>query len=166
MEHICHNSTKGSSHQGSPRLGRRSHPHKNDGQRAISRDRRKTPTTSVACWSCRRRKTKCTGERPKCMTCISRSRECGYEYDEGVTKSIGLQQRVHELSAKVASRDFLFQQMRSRSDEDSALLLCLVRLGADIDKLVARLKFAPEELLSRDLVPDLDHLLAKGPLRD
>ncbi|EGP84231.1 uncharacterized protein MYCGRDRAFT_95996 [Zymoseptoria tritici IPO323] len=53
--------------------------------------------------------------------CTGESRECGYEYDEGVTKSIGLQQRVHELSAKVASRDFLFQQMRSRSDEDSTI---------------------------------------------
>lgn len=44
-----------------------------------------------------------------------------------------------------------------------ALLLAFLRLGCDVDKIVAQLKSAPQQLLSRDAAPNLSLLMAESP---
>ncbi|EMF13268.1 uncharacterized protein SEPMUDRAFT_28816, partial [Sphaerulina musiva SO2202] len=94
----------------------------------------------VACWPCRRRKGKCSGERPACASCLRRAVECAYEYDEGLTRVGSLKMKLHKSTTKTENLEYLFDQLRTRSDQESALLLAFLRLGCDVDKIVAQLK--------------------------
>ncbi|EME45371.1 hypothetical protein DOTSEDRAFT_71185 [Dothistroma septosporum NZE10] len=96
--------------------------------------------TDVACWPCRKRKGKCTGERPICQSCVRRGYECAYEYDEGLTRVGSLRMRLTEASTRAENLEYLFDHMRTRSDNEAAMLLAIIRLGADLDAIVTRLK--------------------------
>lgn len=45
--------------------------------------------------------------------------------------------------------EFFFQQLQSRSDDESSLLLALMRLGADVDKITSQLKAAPGVIFAK-----------------
>lgn len=73
-----------------------------------SRDKGERRYTSIACLSCRRRKTKCNNEQPRCSNCVLYDNECIYGQDrrrtssavtainEGVDQSHGETQRTFE----------------------------------------------------------------------
>lgn len=72
--------------------------------------------------------------------------------------------KLHKSTTKTENLEYLFDQLRTRSDQESALLLAFLRLGCDVDKIVAQLKSAPQQLLSRDAAPNLSLLMAEsGP---
>ncbi|SMQ49143.1 unnamed protein product [Zymoseptoria tritici ST99CH_1A5] len=104
----------------------------------------------VACWPCRKRKGKCGGQRPSCASCTKRGLECSYEFDEGRSRVASLKVKLGEFTTRTENLEFLFEQLRSRSDEESALLLALIRLKADVDKVVAQLKKDPDVLFARN----------------
>ncbi|KAM3416127.1 hypothetical protein BST61_g7736 [Cercospora zeina] len=113
----------------------------------------------VACWPCRKRKAKCSGERPSCGPCTQRGVECAYEYEEGLTKVGWLKMKLDEATAKTNSLEFLFEQLRTRSDEESSMILAIIRLGADLEKVVSQLKEAPQEVFSKDNSLNIDQLM-------
>ena len=82
----------------------------------------------------------CTGERPTCQSCARRSFECSYEYDEGLTRVGSLRMRLTEASTRAENLEYLFEQMRTRPDNEAAMLLAIIRIGADLDAIVTRLK--------------------------
>ncbi|KAF2165368.1 hypothetical protein M409DRAFT_24218 [Zasmidium cellare ATCC 36951] len=94
----------------------------------------------VACWPCRRRKAKCSGERPACAACVRRDVDCSYEHEEGMTRQGSLKLKLDTVTSRAENLEYLFEQLRSRSDNEAALLLAVIRLGADVDQLVERLK--------------------------
>jgi hypothetical protein len=58
--------------------------------------------------------------------------------------------KLGEFTTRTENLEFLFEQLRSRSDEESALLLALIRLKADPDKVVGQLKSNPDVLFARN----------------
>ncbi|PPJ50985.1 hypothetical protein CBER1_06814 [Cercospora berteroae] len=61
----------------------------------------------VACWTCRRRKTRCDGGRPECANCAEKREPCIYEAQEGESRGMAmrrengvLQDRVTQLEAE------------------------------------------------------------------
>ncbi|KAF7188849.1 Nitrogen assimilation transcription factor nit-4 [Pseudocercospora fuligena] len=114
----------------------------------------------VACWPCRKRKGKCSGDRPVCASCIRRGVECSYEYDEGLTRVGSLRLKLHQSTSRAENLEYLYEQLRTRSDDEAALLLAIVRLGADIDKMVMQLKSAPDLSWAKGMnPPDISKLL-------
>ncbi|CAK1365274.1 unnamed protein product [Cercospora beticola] len=113
----------------------------------------------VACWPCRKRKAKCSGERPSCGPCTQRGVDCSYEYEEGLTKLGWLKMKLDEATAKSDNLEFLFDQLRTRSDEESSMILAIIRLGADLEKVVSQLKEAPQQVFSKDNALNIDHFM-------
>ncbi|KXS95851.1 hypothetical protein AC578_7882 [Pseudocercospora eumusae] len=114
----------------------------------------------VACWPCRKRKAKCSGGRPVCTSCTRRGVECSYEYDEGLTRVGSLRLKLHQSTSRAENLEYLYEQLRTRSDDEAALLLAIVRLGADIDKMVVQLKSAPDLSWAKGRnPPDISKLL-------
>ncbi|KAM3416942.1 hypothetical protein BST61_g8529 [Cercospora zeina] len=61
----------------------------------------------VACWLCRRRKTRCDGGRPQCANCLEKRESCVYETQAGESRGMAmrrengvLQSRVNQLEAE------------------------------------------------------------------
>ncbi|KAF2206898.1 hypothetical protein CERZMDRAFT_102954 [Cercospora zeae-maydis SCOH1-5] len=113
----------------------------------------------VACWPCRKRKAKCSGERPSCGPCTQRGVECAYEYEEGLTKLSWLKMKLDEATAKTDNLEFLLEEMRTRSDEESSMILAIIRLGADLEKVVSQLKEAPHKVFGKDNSLNIDQLM-------
>src|SRR4051812_10272856 len=67
--------------------------------------------TVVACEPCRKRKTKCDGTRPVCMTCQARSGRCHYDMENQDRKLTHLRaeqkQRGQEIGALLSIVDKL-----------------------------------------------------------
>lgn len=60
-----------------------------------------------------------------------------------------LKAKLDEYTTRTENLEFLFEQLQSRTDEESSLLLALIRLRADVDKIVAQLKEAPQVLFAK-----------------
>ncbi|KAG8758681.1 hypothetical protein FRC14_007598 [Serendipita sp. 396] len=56
-----------------------------------------------ACRSCRKRKLKCSGEKPVCEQCVKQNRAADCEYDDGRnrTRTQLLQEKIHRLEARI-----------------------------------------------------------------
>lgn len=99
----------------------------------------------------------CTGERPACSFCANRGAECSYEYEEGLTRLGSLRQSLEKVTARADNLEFLFGQLQSRSDNDAACLLAVIRMGADLDMICEKLRSEPDFLAQ----PDLSQLMWK-----
>ncbi|GIZ44871.1 hypothetical protein CKM354_000805700 [Cercospora kikuchii] len=84
-----------------------------DNQRTKKRQKRSPGSADrpkmlqVACWTCRRRKTRCDGGRPECANCVEKGETCIYETQEGESRGMAmrrenglLQDRVTQLEAE------------------------------------------------------------------
>lgn len=57
-----------------------------------------------------------------------------------MTRQGSLRFKLDTATSRAENLDYLFHQLQSRSDHEAALLLAVIRLGADMDQLVERLK--------------------------
>ncbi|PPJ54987.1 hypothetical protein CBER1_05661 [Cercospora berteroae] len=67
--------------------------------------------------------------------------------------------KLDEATAKSDNLEFLFDQLRTRSDEESSMILAIIRLGADLEKVVSQLKEAPQQVFSKDNALNIDHFM-------
>lgn len=65
---------------------------------------------------------------------------CSYEHEEGMTRQGSLRLKLDTATSRADNLEFLFAQLQERPDDEAALLLAAIRLGADMDQLVERLK--------------------------
>lgn len=70
--------------------------------------------------------------------------ECSYEYEEGLTRVGSLRMKLDRATTRAEDLQYLFDQLRSRSDPDAACLLAVIRIGVDVDLIVDRLKTEPD----------------------
>lgn len=97
--------------------------------------RRATPVKS-ACIQCRRRKTRCSGQRPTCQRCLSSGTRCLWDTCDGLTKASDFRHKLHELVSQLSVLETLIDQLRSGTDNTAALLLAKLRLGVATEDLV------------------------------
>lgn len=57
-----------------------------------------------------------------------------------MTRQGSLRLKLDTATSRAENLEYLFAQLKSRSDNEAALLLAVIRLGADVDQLVDRLK--------------------------
>lgn len=99
------------------------------------RERKRSEPVRSACLQCRRRKTKCSGERPVCRSCTSRDVECRWQTPEGLTRTEALKQELQSVINRLIDSEILVGRMQRGSDEESTLLLARLRLGDSVEEL-------------------------------
>ncbi|KAM0457974.1 hypothetical protein ACHAO4_002695 [Trichoderma viride] len=106
---------------------------------AVIRPMRKT--INVACESCRKRKIKCDGIRPRCSSCESREILCQYPSAyRGENFTAALKRRCLEENEKSTSFQEIFSTLQNCSDKDAMTMFNLVRQGVDPKYLLKQMK--------------------------
>lgn len=77
----------------------------------------------VACDPCRKRKSKCDGQLPRCTLCLTSGRECRYEADPGKTRTESLKRKNEELQERLDVMERLIYALRSSPEPESAAIL-------------------------------------------
>lgn len=115
------------------------------GSAAVASSRRR-PQTKIACTSCRRRKSKCDGQRPVCSLCAGMGRtRCEYDAGPDVTRFAALKTKHEELQHRLSLFEELFRLLSMRSDAESIEIIRRMRttnIETDLDDLVKFIKNA------------------------
>ncbi|OTA97230.1 hypothetical protein M434DRAFT_387002 [Hypoxylon sp. CO27-5] len=116
--------------------------------------RAKRVATPAACEACRKRKSKCTAERPRCSVCVERQTPCEYTTLPTETHLRAQKRKLTDLEIKCQAYEDLFGILRSRSDEETAQVLQRVRVGEDASTIVKAVQDG-DLLLQLSLKPDI-----------
>jgi len=81
-----------------------------------------------ACHTCRRYKAKCDGVRPRCTSCKTKNKPCGYEGEEGQSRQEAMKSRLEALEKLVTA-------LQQKSPEEAEALLQRIRNADDIVSL-------------------------------
>ncbi|XEU94964.1 hypothetical protein FSHL1_000248 [Fusarium sambucinum] len=129
------------------------HSESNVPERQLALKRKHTPT---ACGVCRRRKTRCGGERPTCFACIrlSRSAECTYETNPTETQSQALKRKYSAVDGENSIHRRFVDILRSYPAQDVNDILNRLRVGTSVDELVRHIE-SGDMLLELSVVPEV-----------
>ncbi|KAF9879334.1 hypothetical protein CkaCkLH20_02877 [Colletotrichum karsti] len=125
---------------------RESTPQSATGGSATGSAPRRRPQTKIACTSCRRRKSKCDGQRPVCSLCAGMGRtRCEYDAGPDVTRFAALKTKHEELQRRLSLFEELFRLLSMRSEAESIEIIRRMRtanIETDLDDLVKFIKNA------------------------
>lgn len=108
---------------------------------------------TAACEACRKRKSKCNAERPKCSLCVRHRTDCRYATAPTETHSQALKRKHSELQDRITPYEELFGLLQTKSETESLEILRRVRSGVDVGSilrhardgdLLIQLSLAPE----------------------
>ncbi|KAI1135321.1 hypothetical protein F5Y05DRAFT_421511 [Hypoxylon sp. FL0543] len=116
--------------------------------------RAKRVATPAACEACRKRKSKCTAERPRCFVCVERQTPCEYTTLPTETHLRAQKRKLTDLEIKCQAYEDLFGILRSRPDEETFQILQRLRTGEDGLTIVKAVQDG-DLLLQLALKPDL-----------
>ncbi|PWI65209.1 hypothetical protein PCL_07259 [Purpureocillium lilacinum] len=112
----------------SPRESQSMHPP----SRPLPRRRSRIGTT-VACEPCRRRRSRCNGQRPKCAPCVGRGLSCQYvTANASETQSEALKRKLTEMEQRLTDYERLYAALGRMEERDSLAVLNKLRLGVDV----------------------------------
>ncbi|KAF1959827.1 hypothetical protein CC80DRAFT_514272 [Byssothecium circinans] len=77
--------------------------------------------TSIACESCRKRKSKCDGVRPKCNTCQTKNLTCVYDVAEDGKTTTQLRAHVRRLAKELEDMKSIVSLLAMAPDRSSAV---------------------------------------------
>ncbi|KAK7178248.1 C6 transcription factor, partial [Paraphaeosphaeria sporulosa] len=103
---------------GGPRSASNEHQSPISGTYALSTTRRQI--TQIACESCRKRKSKCNGARPKCNTCQAKNLSCVYDVAESEKTTTQLRTHVRRLENELNDMKSIVSLLTLASDRNSA----------------------------------------------
>ncbi|KAK3351128.1 hypothetical protein B0H65DRAFT_108575 [Neurospora tetraspora] len=89
---------------------------------------RRVKAVTQACHTCRRYKAKCDGLRPRCTSCKTKNKPCGYEGEEGQSRQEAMKSRLEALEKLVTA-------LQQKSPEEAETLLQRIRNADDIVSL-------------------------------
>lgn len=95
-----------------------------------------------ACSQCRRRKTRCSAQRPICSSCQARGLECSWDVPEGLTRHEDLRRKVREAELHLHHLCVFVGALKIGDIYTSTMLLTKLRLGVPIEELVQSLPLA------------------------
>jgi hypothetical protein len=108
-----------------------------------ARTRKKSEPVKSACFQCRKRKIKCTGQRPACRYCKDCKFDCIWETSEGLTRTEELRQQLRSVMANLDNLKAIVGKMRNGTDEEATMVLTRLRLGASIEEVVQVISTEP-----------------------
>ncbi|KAI0482583.1 hypothetical protein GGR56DRAFT_685464 [Xylariaceae sp. FL0804] len=105
---------------------------------------------SAACESCRQKKAKCDGERPRCARCARLDAACVYGTRAGETRATALRRRSRSLGDEVAHLRALFEFIRVRPEAEALEVVRRIRAAGpgDAGPLAVRLPPPPAPVVS------------------
>ncbi|KAK0630112.1 hypothetical protein B0T17DRAFT_490691 [Bombardia bombarda] len=98
--------------------------------------RKKRQATTAACGPCRKRKSKCDGERPKCSACIDRKTDCGFDTQAAETHAQALKRKFNELQAQQSTYEHIYDILQARPKEEAEEVFQRIRRGADAHSIL------------------------------
>ncbi|KAI8966706.1 hypothetical protein F5Y11DRAFT_307617 [Daldinia sp. FL1419] len=108
---------------------------------------------TAACEACRKRKSKCNADRPKCSLCVRHDTDCRYATAPAETHSQALKRKHSELQNRITPYEELFGLLKTKSEHESLEILRRIRTGNDVGDilrhardgdLLIQLSLAPE----------------------
>ncbi|KIW03216.1 uncharacterized protein PV09_05440 [Verruconis gallopava] len=97
--------------------------------------------TIVACVNCRRRKTKCDGQRPVCAQCQARDgAQCHYDMNEEQRRLTYLRENVEQLHEEKSALESLIHNLRISPEDEAIAILRRLRQGTDPHTLVQHIQ--------------------------
>ncbi|KUI65106.1 Nitrogen assimilation transcription factor nirA [Cytospora mali] len=99
----------------------------------------KRRSVAIACESCRKRKTRCDGQRP-CSSCSAHTRPGGLvncEYKDPQCEINSLKRACDELKRQNEALGDVIDVLRSRPEEQALEIFRLLRAGADASEIFA-----------------------------
>ncbi|KAI0884524.1 uncharacterized protein GGS22DRAFT_188736 [Annulohypoxylon maeteangense] len=101
-----------------------------------SQHRPKRIATPAACEACRRRKSKCSAERPRCSVCIERQTPCEYTTLPTETHLRAQKRKLSGLEIRCQAYEDLVGILRSRPEEEIAHVIQRLRTGENVQAIV------------------------------
>ncbi|KAI1084060.1 hypothetical protein F5B20DRAFT_364446 [Whalleya microplaca] len=98
--------------------------------------RAKRAATAAACEACRKRKSKCSAERPRCSVCVERQTTCEYTTLPTETHLKAQKRKLTDLEIRCQAYEDLFSMLQSRPDDETTRILQWVRTGDDVQRIV------------------------------
>ncbi|SCO87699.1 uncharacterized protein FRV6_11826 [Fusarium oxysporum] len=109
---------------------------------------KRRPVVAAACEACRKRKSKCSGTRPKCSLCIQRASECVYSAGLEETRLQAMKRKYEELvneQYRNLPLQQLFGQIKSMAMEEAIEMFRKIQAGDPIETLTNEIQ--PSDLL-------------------
>jgi len=103
-----------------------------------------------ACAACRKRKSRCNGQRPSCTRCRTLKTECIYEAEEGESRWSALKRRSQCLEYECSNIRMLLDQLRSTSGPEALDLFHRIRNNG-YEGLLRQMQLAKEGKPSPDV---------------
>ncbi|ATY63020.1 C6 transcription [Cordyceps militaris] len=113
----------------------------------------KPPHTAAACDNCRKHKTKCSGDRPRCRRCAQRQMACHYTARPGETEAQALRRGYRALRARATEHEDVVALLRRLPDQDAQGLLARLRAGTPLTAIINHVT-AGDALLQMAVTPE------------
>ncbi|RTE84556.1 hypothetical protein BHE90_000851 [Fusarium euwallaceae] len=111
------------------------------------------PKVPAACEACRKRKSRCSGDRPACRRCEEKNLECVYKTVSTETHSQALKRKYSQSQHKTSQYAELYGLLATLSDDEAQGVLRRIRSGADVDTILNQIR-AGDLLLQMALTPE------------
>ncbi|KAI1102600.1 hypothetical protein F4804DRAFT_334096 [Jackrogersella minutella] len=108
---------------------------------------------TAACEACRRRKSKCNAERPKCTLCVRHGTDCRYATAPTETHSQALKRKHSELQTRITPYEELFDILKTKSETESLEILKRIRSGNDVGSILRQARDG-DLLMQLSLAPE------------
>ncbi|KAK0256310.1 hypothetical protein LTS09_008841 [Friedmanniomyces endolithicus] len=115
--------------------------------------RQKRTLIESACSACRRRKSRCDGERPSCSRCHTLRTDCAYEAEEGESRWSALRRRNQILETERTELRELISYLQTRPEPEAQEVFQRIRSGGpdDIFALLRQLREGNESHSMQDI---------------
>lgn len=97
--------------------------------------RKQDGATKNACQQCRKRKSKCSGDRPRCHPCSDRDLACTWDVTEGITRTADLKAKLLHATKRGDDLEQVVMDQMSR-------LTDALQRADDLEVLVEALQYA------------------------
>ncbi|KAK4155533.1 hypothetical protein C8A00DRAFT_13446 [Chaetomidium leptoderma] len=115
--------------------------------------RKRGQATTAACGACRKRKSKCDGERPACSICRDRGTACEFDTNTAETHTQALKRKYSELQSQKSTYQQVYEVLQTRPDKEAEEVYQRIRRGADADSILRHVNHG-DMLVQLALVPE------------
>lgn len=127
----------------------------------------KRTVTLGACVACRKRKSKCDGNRPMCTCCAQKDTECIYELGPNEKPSQAMKRKNEEMQGELSNLRQLYDFLRLRPEQEAVDILMRIRAKSPETSPTQRIQELADFVRHGDLLmQQQQHTLPPSYLRD
>ncbi|KAK3899213.1 hypothetical protein C8A05DRAFT_46654 [Staphylotrichum tortipilum] len=115
--------------------------------------KKRRQTATAACGACRKRKSRCDGDRPTCSICRERGTPCEYDTKETETHTQALKRKYTELQTQKSVFEQVYEVLQTRPEKDAVEVFQRIRRGTDAGSVLRHVNHG-DILIQLALVPE------------